>query len=53
MVFVRKDEIEYLNYHGLGRFIIAKTCYGKRFAEEDRRVLAALKEYALSNAWEG
>lgn len=49
MVFVRKDEVDYLQKNGLGKYIIAKTCYGKKFAEENRHVLEALKNYnALS-----
>ena len=53
MIYVRKDEIEYLNKMGLGKYVIAKTCHGKKFAEEDRKVLVALKKYNSSLITEG
>ena len=45
MICVRKDEVKHLYAIGLGRFVIGKTCHGKKFAEGDKRVLIALKKY--------
>lgn len=45
MIFVRKDEVEYLKKKGLEEYIIGKTCHRKKFVEEHYKVLRALGEY--------
>ena len=34
MIQVRKDEVKHLQRVGLGKYAVAKTCHGKKFAEE-------------------
>ena len=53
MIYLRKDEVAYLRANGLGRFIIGRTCHGKKYAEEDRAVLAALRKYNAERIVEG
>jgi len=50
LIYIRKDEVEHLQSIGLGKYIIAKTCTGKKFAEENKRVMEALKKYRASGA---
>ena len=45
LIYIRKDEVEHLRKNGLGRFILGKTCHGKKYAEEDTLVLNALRKY--------
>lgn len=53
MVQLRKDEVKFLREKGLGKFIVGKTCNGKRYAEESQAVLRALKKYNESVLVEG
>lgn len=45
LIYIRKDEEKYLRSIGLGHFILGKTCHGKKYAEEDKAVLEAMKNY--------
>ena len=45
LIFVRKDEVEYLKKKGLEGYIIGKTCHGTKFVEEHWKVLRALEAY--------
>lgn len=45
LIYVRKDEVDYLRQNGLAHEVLAKTCHGKHFAVESRAVLNALKKY--------
>ena len=48
LIYVRKDEVDYLRKHGLGHEVLAKTCHGKHFAVESRAVIMALRAYNKS-----
>lgn len=47
MIQIRKDEVKHLQKNGLGKYIIAKTCH-KKFAEENKKVMEALRKYNAS-----
>lgn len=53
MVLIRKDEVKHLQKNGLGQYVIAKTCHGKKFAVEAPKVLFALNKYNASGIMEG
>lgn len=48
MIPIRKDEVKYLTKIGMERYIIGKTCHGKKFVEENSKVLLALRKYNAS-----
>lgn len=52
LIQIRKDEVKHLQKIGLGKYIIAKTCHGKKFAEENRKVMEALRKYNASGIME-
>lgn len=52
LVQLRRDEVAHLRRLGLGKFIIGQTCTGKKYAEENRRILEALKKYNASGKME-
>lgn len=52
MIQVRKDEVKHLQKIGLGKYVIAKTCHGKKYAEGNKRVMEALKKYNASGVME-
>lgn len=37
-------EEAYLKQLGLGQYILGKTCHGKKFAQEEKNVLTALRK---------
>lgn len=52
MIQIRKDEVKHLQKIGFGKYVIAKTCHGKKFAEENRKVMEALRKYNASGIME-
>lgn len=52
LIQIRKDEVKHLQKIGLGQYVIVKTCHGKRFAEENRKVMEALRKYNASGIME-
>lgn len=44
MIQLYAGEEAYLKQLGLGQYILGKTCHGKKFAQEEKNVLTALRK---------